>query len=95
MTPAVLATDSTVTIKDLLALFVSRGDLRPSTISVTNDEMVLHTVGGDSAVLAYSVVEVIDGRYSLETDQGQGVFVIENSKKARFNIAGAAYELHR
>jgi len=93
--PASLATDSAITIEEALALSFMNGDLRPATITITNKALKLYTAGGDSAVVTYTLAGVEDNRYSLQTEEGDGVFMFENSKKAQFKIGGATYELYR
>lgn len=93
--PASLTSDSALTIKEALALFLMDGDMRPAMLTATKGELTLHVVGGDSAVLSYTLVNAEDDRYNLLTEEGEGVFVIENTKKAHLNIGGATYALYR
>lgn len=93
--PASLATDSALTIKEALALFLMDGEMRPATITVNKSELKLRTVGGDSAVMPYTLMNVEDDRYRFQTEEGDAEFVVENSKKATLKIAGATYELSR
>ncbi len=94
-TPASLTTDSSLTVKDALALFLMDGDLRPTKLTVDKNELTLHTAGGDSEALVYTLLGTEENHYSFQTEEGDAEFVVENAKKARFVIGGATYELYK
>lgn len=93
--PASLETDSAITIEDAVALAFTNGELRPAMITVTKSDLKLHFAGGDSTVMAYTLLNAEEERYHLQTDEGVGEFLLVNSKKATLRVAGATYELYR
>lgn len=93
--PASLEGDSTLTVNEALALFLMDGEMRPAILTVAKNDLTLHTEGGDSEVLTYTIMDAEDDHYMFKTKEGDAEFVIESAKKAHFMIGGATYELYR
>lgn len=95
MTPAILENDTVKSATNLIALFVAHDSLKPSTISINQKTMVVRSDAGDSSSLDYTVLQIMDNRFTLRTPQGDGTFLVGDSNEAKLNIAGATYELKR